>query len=288
MFTVSRVGPFSEALHALCPGDSVWVRGPFGTGFSLGSGRALLVGGGYGAAPLAFLARCLLTTAPAGSVEVALGARTSKDLLFVERFREMGVPVHEATEDGSRGATGRVTEVVKPLLAEDRFSRLQACGPESMLETLAEACRGAGGSGGAFLRGIHALRHRPVRRMRARGEARVPGRSRVYDFLGSAAFPAFRSNSESFCRAISSLLSTPIGAEILPQELLRGGLQNHLQANYEKGGEFQQPLVQRQSLSISSKYPYERNDDHAAWLLQQQCLFRQMGRSLRSRGSCRI
>ncbi len=144
MFTVSRVGPFSEALHALCPGDSVWVRGPFGTGFSLGSGRALLVGGGYGAAPLAFLARCLLTTAPAGSVEVALGARTSKDLLFVERFREMGVPVHEATEDGSRGATGRVTEVVKPLLAEDRFSRLQACGPESMLETLAEACRGAG------------------------------------------------------------------------------------------------------------------------------------------------
>ena len=130
MFTVSRVGPFSEALHALCPGDSVWVRGPFGTGFSLGSGRALLVGGGYGAAPLAFLARCLLTTAPAGSVEVALGARTSKDLLFVERFREMDVPVHEATEDGSRGATGRVTEVVKPLLAEDRFSRLQACGPE--------------------------------------------------------------------------------------------------------------------------------------------------------------
>ena len=144
MFTVSRVGPFSESLHALCPGDMIWARGPFGNGFSLDSGRALLVGGGYGAAPLAFLARSLLTGTLARGVEIALGARTSTDLLFVERFRDMGVPVHEATEDGSRGAAGRVTEVVKQLLASARFVKVQACGPEAMLEALAEVCRSAG------------------------------------------------------------------------------------------------------------------------------------------------
>ena len=59
MFTVSRVGPFSDAVHSLSKGDTLWVRGPFGTGWSVGSGRTLLVGGGYGAAPLYFLARML-------------------------------------------------------------------------------------------------------------------------------------------------------------------------------------------------------------------------------------
>jgi dihydroorotate dehydrogenase electron transfer subunit len=147
MFTVSRVGPFSQALHALCPGDILWVRGPFGRGFSPEPGRALLVGGGYGAAPLAFLARAALAAAPAGNagiVEAALGARTAADLLFAGRFRAMGVTVHAATEDGSEGTAGLVTDVVKKLLASGRFSRVQACGPEGMLEALADVCRAVG------------------------------------------------------------------------------------------------------------------------------------------------
>jgi dihydroorotate dehydrogenase electron transfer subunit len=139
MFTVSRVGPFSEAVHALAKGDTLWVRGPFGTGWSVGPGRALLVGGGYGAAPLYFLARRLRE---AGAiVEAALGARTSGDLLFLDRFGGLGLPVHAATEDGSVGAHGRVTEVVAPLLGSGRFDRLYACGPEAMLGTLEAQCR---------------------------------------------------------------------------------------------------------------------------------------------------
>ena len=58
MFTVSRVGPFSEAVQALSAGDPLWFRGPFGTGWTVKRGKALLVGGGYGAAPLYFLAPC--------------------------------------------------------------------------------------------------------------------------------------------------------------------------------------------------------------------------------------
>jgi len=142
MFTVSRVGPFSESVHALSPGDPVWVRGPFGTAWSRRPGRALLVGGGYGAAPLYFLARELC--AAGAKVEAALGARTSTDLLFVDRFGGMGLPLHVATEDGSAGTRGRVTEIVAPLLDSGRFDRLHACGPEAMLEALQAQCRAAG------------------------------------------------------------------------------------------------------------------------------------------------
>jgi dihydroorotate dehydrogenase electron transfer subunit len=142
MFTVSRVGPFSEAIQALAPGDTIWVRGPFGTGWTLGPARALLVGGGYGAAPLYFLAREL--TERGARAEAALGARTSADLLFADRFGGLGVAVHTATEDGSAGTTGRVTEVVEPLLSSGRFDRLYACGPEGMLEALAALCGKSG------------------------------------------------------------------------------------------------------------------------------------------------
>ena len=141
-FTISRVGPFSDVLHAREVGDTLWVRGPFGKGYSTGARRALLAGGGYGAAPLHFLAGAILA-AGAGGMEVAMGARSSAELLFVERFQALGAEVHVATEDGSAGMRGRVTDVVAPLLASGRFDRLYACGPEGMLESLAGLCRAA-------------------------------------------------------------------------------------------------------------------------------------------------
>jgi dihydroorotate dehydrogenase electron transfer subunit len=148
MFTISRVGPFSEAVLDRQVGDMLWVRGPFGKGFGSLPGRTLLVGGGYGAAPLHYLARTLQAAGPGPrtpttTVEAALGARNAAELLFVDRFARLGVPVHAATEDGSAGVRGRVTEVVAPLLASGRFDRLCACGPEGMLENLERLCREA-------------------------------------------------------------------------------------------------------------------------------------------------
>jgi dihydroorotate dehydrogenase electron transfer subunit len=142
-FAVSRVGPFSEALHSLVEGDRLWFRGPFGKGFPLEGRRALLAGGGYGAAPLWFLARTLLQRKRV-RVEVALGARSAAGLLFVERFRALGVPVRLATEDGSAGAAGLVTDTVGPLLTAGGFDHLYACGPEGMLDALARLAGGAG------------------------------------------------------------------------------------------------------------------------------------------------
>jgi dihydroorotate dehydrogenase electron transfer subunit len=147
-FTVSRVGPFSEALHALGPGGTVWFRGPFGRGFGIETGcwEPVLVGGGYGAAPLAFLARRLLAkpnrTRPF-RIHAVLGARSAADLLFTRRFAGLGCEVHPATEDGTAGLRGLATDAARDLLAGGAVDRLFACGPAGMLDALAGMARAA-------------------------------------------------------------------------------------------------------------------------------------------------
>ncbi len=136
--TVARVGPFTEAIHRQKVGDNLWLRGPFGTGFALMPGDALLVGGGYGAAPLAFLARRLREGGQA--VTVVLGAKTAEELILAERFRALGCEVHVSTEDGSLGHTGLATGLAESFMRQQPDAALYACGPEPMLEKLAELC----------------------------------------------------------------------------------------------------------------------------------------------------
>ncbi len=132
--TVARVGPFSTALHALQPGDRVWIRGPLGRGFTIEGQRILLIGGGYGVAPLAFLAR----EAIARGVEVTAltAARRAEDVLYADRFRDLGASVVVATEDGSAGERGQAPEVAARLLSSGVYDALYGCGPEGMLEGL--------------------------------------------------------------------------------------------------------------------------------------------------------
>ena len=69
-FLLDPIGPGTQALAALEPGESVHVFGPLGNGFRLDVGRPLLVGGGIGIAPLPYLSACL------GRPPAALGFRT--------------------------------------------------------------------------------------------------------------------------------------------------------------------------------------------------------------------
>ncbi len=131
--TVARVGPFSSALHELRPGDRVGIRGPFGHGFTTRGRRALLAGGGYGAAPLGFLAKELRWAGV--RVTVAIGARTAGDLL-TGPFRRLGLEPLVTTEDGSLGAQGRITPLIEKLLLSGEVDTLYACGPNGMLEAL--------------------------------------------------------------------------------------------------------------------------------------------------------
>ncbi|MBN1486833.1 MAG: dihydroorotate dehydrogenase electron transfer subunit [Anaerolineae bacterium] len=137
--TVVAVGPFSEALHRLQIGDRLWVRGPLGHGFRVAGQRLLLAGGGYGVAPLFFLARKAI--AQGCTVELCAGARTAADILLAADFERAGAVVHIATEDGSLGHQGLVTAITENVINENRPDALYACGPVKMLEALEQQCQ---------------------------------------------------------------------------------------------------------------------------------------------------
>ena len=147
------VGRGTTALNAVAPSDVVSVMGPLGHGFPLKCGGvALLVGGGYGVAPLYFLARRLLADAQAPVVKLFVGGRTKDDLLALDRFEALGgVEVHLATNDGSAGAKGLVTDPLDDELialrgAGQKFE-LFACGPDPMLKAVAMRATGTGSKG---------------------------------------------------------------------------------------------------------------------------------------------
>ena len=137
--TVTSAGPFSAALYSLAIGSRVWIRGPLGHGFRLDGNRPLLVGGGYGVAPLLFLARQACSRKD--KAKICLGARTAGDILMVDAFKALGCEVFITTNDGSLGEMGLVTRAVESVLQHFKADTLYACGPVPMLSALAGICR---------------------------------------------------------------------------------------------------------------------------------------------------
>jgi len=139
--TVQEVGDATSRLFEIGKGDSVGIRGPFGTGFTLPGkdDRILLVAGGVGAAPLAPLAEY---AGRAGSeVTTLLGSRNADELVFADRFSAAGM-LHIATDDGSAGRAGFVTD----LLGEAEltgYDRIYTCGPEIMMARVFDILCGA-------------------------------------------------------------------------------------------------------------------------------------------------
>ena len=138
------VGRGTAQLARLAPGDAVGVLGPLGNGFPPPDDgtRPVLVAGGYGVAPLAFLARRL---APQRGI-LFDGGRTAADVLCLDDFAALGWETRVATEDGSRGARGLVTDAFDPWLAQHAAEpfTLFACGPRPMLRAVAERALPAG------------------------------------------------------------------------------------------------------------------------------------------------
>jgi dihydroorotate dehydrogenase electron transfer subunit len=125
--TVQKAGDATGAMFGLEAGASLGIRGPFGNGFTRGE-KMLAIAGGVGAAPLLPLARsdCVMT--------MLLGARTEKELLFVDQLDE-STDVIIATDDGSLGQRGFVTDLMKEIgLAA--YDRIVVCGPEPMMRAV--------------------------------------------------------------------------------------------------------------------------------------------------------
>lgn len=123
------------------PGGSVDVLGPLGRGFPLPAGRqAILVAGGIGAAPLFYLARTL--HAEGKDVFFLFGARDQEGLYLAGELASVTAKLQLATEDGSAGYHGLVTDLLPP---EQSYpaAPVFACGPTAMLRTVATLCREA-------------------------------------------------------------------------------------------------------------------------------------------------
>jgi len=127
------------------PGERVRIVGPLGVGFPLPAPgqRALLVGGGTGIASLHDLAAAARARGP---VVVLLGARSAGDLMGRDDFAALGVELRIATEDGSAGHQGLVTELLERALAEPGAGGelVYACGPTAMMRRVAALAAAAG------------------------------------------------------------------------------------------------------------------------------------------------
>lgn len=133
-FRYHVVGRGTSLLSRLGPGAELGVLGPLGNGFADPVGRPVLVGGGTGTASLYELAQRV-----EGSV-VLLGGRDADSILGLAEFRALGVRLEVATEDGSLGRRGRVTDLLEPAPGDEIF----ACGPTAMMQAVHESARAAG------------------------------------------------------------------------------------------------------------------------------------------------
>ncbi len=143
-FVFEPVGEGTRRLAALRPGDPLQSLGPLGTGFTVpAGGRVLCVAGGLGCAPFPLAAR---RARQAGAAEVVVlnGAASAARLYPAERLSggDPGIRVVEATDDGSRGHRGRVTDLVTGELGGT--AALWACGPNPMLVAFAAVLGRAG------------------------------------------------------------------------------------------------------------------------------------------------
>ena len=140
-----RVGRGTRLLSETLPGQRLRIVGPLGRPFEAPAPgeRALLVAGGTGIASVYELAA---RSQAAGRVEVLLGARSGADLMGEADFAALGVGLQIATEDGSRGVRGLVTQLLERALAEPGAARVYSCGPRAMMERVAQLAAASGRS----------------------------------------------------------------------------------------------------------------------------------------------
>lgn len=130
---VQKKGCFTAELANLTKEREIFLRGPYGQPVEIkGNPKIILVAGGCGLAALYQIARDFRN----GRTEAFVGARDKDHLFYVNKLRAFS-EVYAATDDGSQGYSGRVTELLEEKLKrpEDKELIFFNCGPKEMIET---------------------------------------------------------------------------------------------------------------------------------------------------------
>ncbi len=148
------VGKMTSRLAACRVGDEIEVWGPLGNGFSPQPvDHLIMVAGGIGQTPFLALGREFLggrkygspprVVTPARKVTLCYGVRTVELLAGVEDFKLCGIELQIASDDGTVGHHGLVTELLEKVLVEESIDscRIACCGPEKMMEAVAGIAR---------------------------------------------------------------------------------------------------------------------------------------------------
>ncbi|MGH2764358.1 MAG: dihydroorotate dehydrogenase electron transfer subunit [Actinomycetota bacterium] len=139
-FAFTPVGPGTEWLTEVEAHDILDVIGPLGRPFPYPKEptSCLLIGGGYGAAPLYFLAQEL--RAKGTRVDMIVGAKTQERVFKPVEAKRLSVSMTTTTEDGSLGERGKVTDALPGMITRGETQVVYACGPNPMLRAVAEYC----------------------------------------------------------------------------------------------------------------------------------------------------
>lgn len=147
---IQVVGVGTKALAERQSGETISVLGPLGQPYDLGSptDHMVLLAGGIGAAPFLLVARALRHRSKTQRVTYLVGGRDRDHVYLSEEIRGLGCEVLEATDDGSVGHKGYVTDLLVPMLVPG--VHVLACGPNPMFKSLAKVVERARAAGAVF------------------------------------------------------------------------------------------------------------------------------------------
>ena len=133
-FTVKRIGEFTTRLFQKEVGDFMSIRGAFGSSFFVSKGKVLLIGGGYAVPTFYFFSKKLMENG--ADITLVNGARTIDELLFKDKFEELGINLVSTTDDGSYSEKGTSVDAAKKLMKNANFDFIYVAGPEMMMKAM--------------------------------------------------------------------------------------------------------------------------------------------------------
>jgi dihydroorotate dehydrogenase electron transfer subunit len=140
------VGRGTEILASKKKGDELDVLGPLGKEFTLPSKeikQVVMIAGGIGIAPFLALSDALVgaqRAVPLRELVLLYGGRTKDHVYPMKEFKALGVKVHVATDDGSVGTKGRVSELFSKIDMNPETTMIYTCGPNPMMAAVQKFC----------------------------------------------------------------------------------------------------------------------------------------------------